>query len=61
MHTIFLLQALNQLPAIVTYPVYNITVILIISLLGYFLFKEKLSRRKLIGLGVVILAILLLS
>lgn len=57
----FLLLSLSDVPAIVTYPVFNISAILFISLLGFLLFKEKLSRRKLIGMAVIIAAILLLS
>lgn len=57
----FLLYALGQVSAIVAYPVYNISVILIISLLGFIIFKEKLSKRKLWGIGIILLAILLLN
>ena len=57
----FLLYALGSVPAIVAYPVYNISVILIVSVLGSLLFKESVSRRKKIGIGVILLAILLLN
>lgn len=57
----FLLYALGKVPAIVAYPVYNITVILIVSILGFLLFKEKCSKRKLTGISIILLAILLLN
>lgn len=57
----FLLYALSEVSAIVAYPVYNISVILIISLLGFIIFKEKLSKRKLLGIAVILIAILLLN
>lgn len=57
----FLLYALMELPAIVTYPVYNIATILLISTIGTLLFKEDMNRRKLLGLGLIIVAIVLLN
>ena len=57
----FMLYALGAVPAIVAYPVYNITVILLISLVGFSVFKEKLSRRKLLGMAIILAAILVLN
>ena len=57
----FLLYALGSIPAIVAYPVYNVTVILIVSVLGFLLFKERCSKRKLSGIAVILLSIVLLN
>ena len=40
-------------------PMLETTGYLWISLLGYFILKEKISRRKLVGLGVVIAGIMI--
>lgn len=43
------------------YPIYNIGVILVSSLIGILFFKEKLSPLNYTGLGIAFLAILLIS
>ncbi len=57
----FLLLSLSGVKAIVVYPVYNAMTILLISLIGLLFFKEKLGRRKLIGLLLIVGAIVLLN
>lgn len=44
-----------------TYPTYSVGVVILSSLLGFLLFKEELSKRKLVGMIVGIASILLLS
>lgn len=59
--TIFLLGALNQLPAMIVYPVMNIGVILLTTISAYLVWKEKLNKY---GIAAIILgtaAILLLG
>ncbi|MCR5808280.1 MAG: EamA family transporter [Clostridiales bacterium] len=56
-----LLLSLGQIPAVVTYPIYNIGAIVLISLAGLLLFKEKLSGRKLIGFVIIIISLVLLN
>lgn len=59
--TIFLLAALNSLPAMIVYPAMNIGVILITTISAYFIWKETLNK---FGIAAVILgtaAILLLG
>ncbi len=43
------------------FPVFNISVILLAAIASYFLFKEHLSTINKLGLGIAILAILLIS
>jgi len=59
--TFFLLKALQNIPAYVTFPFINIGTIVLSALLGYLWFKEKISKKKigLIFLGVI--AVLLLT
>lgn len=59
--TRFMLLALGELPAIVVYPVYNIATILLLSLAGVLIFKEKLNTRKAVGLVFIVVALILLN
>lgn len=59
--TRFLLLSLGSLPAVVVYPIYNVGAIVLISLAGLLLFKERLNTRKLIGFAVIIAALVLLN
>lgn len=59
--TRFLLHALATVPAVVTYPVYNIGAIILIGLAGILIFKEKASGRKYIGFAMIIAALILLN
>lgn len=61
--TIYLILALlnKGMPGSVLYPVLNILVLLLTAITGLYLFKEKLKRVNLIGIGVALLAILLIS
>jgi drug/metabolite transporter (DMT)-like permease len=59
--TIFLLGALNTIPAMIVYPVVNIGVILVTTIAAYTIYKETLNKY---GIGAILMgtaAILLLS
>lgn len=57
----FLLLSLGQLPAIIVYPAYNVATILAISVVGVVVFHEKLEKRKLLGLLLILIALVLLN
>lgn len=57
----FLLLSLGQVPAVIAYPSFSVGTIVMVTLAGMLLFKEKLSRRKLIALGVILMALALLN
>ncbi|MCQ2452232.1 MAG: hypothetical protein MJ075_03740, partial [Oscillospiraceae bacterium] len=57
----FLLLALGKLPTVMVYPVYNAAVILVIGLVGAFVFRERLTRQKLAGFGLILAALVLLN
>ena len=57
----FLLLALRSVPAVVTYPVYSVATILVITLVGILAFKEPISKQKIIGLVLVIAAVAALA
>ena len=57
----FLLLALASVPAVVTYPVYSVGTIIVISTVGVLLFKETLSKRKKYALLMILAALVLLN
>ena len=56
-----LLLSLRSVPAVVAYPVYNVATIVVVSLAGMLLFRETLNRRKSVGIGLILLALVLLN
>ena len=57
----FLLLALSDVPAVVAFPSYSVATIVLVTLAGLFCFKEKLERRKLIALAIILAALVLLN
>ena len=57
----FMLQSLNEVPAVVAYPSYSVSSIVLVTLVGMLLFKEKLGRRKMAALGIILAALVLLN
>lgn len=57
----FLLAALTTLDAVIVYPTYSVASLLVITLAGIFLFREKLTARQWIGLGIILPALALLN
>ena len=59
--TVFLLGALSILPGILVYPLINVGIIVLTTLLAFLIWKEKLNRWGILALISGILAILFLS
>lgn len=57
----FLLLSLGNLPAVITYPVYSVGTLIVISLAGVVLFRERLSNQKMTALGLILVALVLLN
>ena len=57
----FLLGALNDIAAVIVYPVYSVATILTVTLAGVLLFREKLDKRQRTALGIILLALVLLN
>lgn len=57
----FLLLALHSVDAVIIYPAYSVLTILAISAAGYLIFKENLEKRKLYGIGIILLALVMLN
>lgn len=59
--TRFLLLALGSLPAVIVYPAVSVGTIVLVSLAGFLLFGESLSRIKLLAMGIILMALVLLN
>ena len=57
----FLLRALESVPAVIAYPTYSVATLLVITLTGVLLFREKLRKQQWIALGIILLALALLN
>ncbi len=57
----FLLGALEHIPAVIVYPVYSVATILVVSMTGVLAFKERLEKRQWIGMGLILVALVLLN
>ena len=57
----FLLLALSDVPAVVAFPTYSVATIVLVTLAGVFCFREKLEKRKLTALAIILAALVLLN
>lgn len=57
----FNLKALETLPAIIVYPSRSVGSLMIITLVGLFVFREKLTRRQVVAMGFIFAALVLLN
>ena len=57
----FLIGALESVRAVIVYPVFSVGSILTVTLTGILLFRERLSRQQWIGIGVILVALVLLN
>ena len=57
----FLLRALKDVAAVIAYPTYSVATMLVITLVGVLIFREKLGKRQWIALGIILVALTLLN
>lgn len=57
----FLLGALQDIAAVIVYPVYSVATILTVTVTGILVFREKLDRRQWLALGMILVALALLN
>lgn len=57
----FLLRALDSVSAVIAYPTYSAATLLVITLSGVLLFREKLGRQQWAALGIILAALCLLN
>lgn len=57
----FLLLSLSSIKAVIAYPTYSVTTILLVTLIGTILFKERLKKLQWIALCIILIALILLN
>jgi len=57
----FLLLALDEVPAVIAYPTYSVATIVVVSMAGICFFKEHLGKKQWAGVGMILLALVLLN
>lgn len=57
----FLLLSLTQVDAMVVYPTFSVGVIVLVTVVGVMCFSEKLGRRKLAALALILVALALMN
>ena len=57
----FLLVALKDIAAVIVYPVYSVATILVVTVTGVLVFREKLEKQQWISLGMILVALVLLN
>lgn len=57
----FLLSALTQLPAVIVYPTFSVTTMVVLTFAGILFFKERLTRREWTGIALILAALIFLN
>ena len=57
----FLLMSLHSLMAVIVYPTYSVGTIVVITLTGLLLFKEKITKKQIVAIIAILLALALLN
>lgn len=57
----FLLLSLNSLEAGLVYPVYSVGTIVLVTLIGFTIFREKLEKRKIVALITISISLVMLN
>lgn len=57
----FLLRSLQDIPAVIAYPVYSVGGILLVTMVGVLAFRERLRRLQWAGMGLILVALVLLN
>ena len=56
-----LLEALGELRAVVVYPTYSVGTLLVVTLFGVVVFREKLKLLQWLAVGIIVIALILLN
>ena len=56
-----MLKSLSYVPGVIVYPVYSVAGILLVTLAGVAVFREKLTKRQWTALAIILLSLVLLN
>ena len=59
--SLFLLKALGSIPAVIAFPIFNVAVILVVTAAGLLLFREKLTKKQMLGGILICVALVFLN
>ncbi len=59
--TRFMISTLAVIPAVIAYPAFSVGTILVVTMAGVLFFHERLSKRQWIGIGIILVALVLLN
>ena len=59
--SLFLLNALASVPAVIAFPTFSVAVILVVAIAGIICFQEQLNRRQILGGFLICIALILLN
>ena len=57
----FLLVSLNYIPAVIAFPTFSVGCIVVITLTGLLVFREKLTKKQATALGMIMVALAMLN
>lgn len=56
-----IVKAVGELPAYIVYPCYSASVIFVVNVINFLIFREKLSKKEYIATGIIAFAIILIN
>ena len=57
----FLLKALTDVDAVIAFPTFSVATVVVVTLSGLLVFKEKLSKKQWFSMGMILVALVLLN
>lgn len=57
----FLLGALETIPAVIVFPVFSVGTILVVTMTGVLLFRERITKQQWIAISMILVALVLLN
>lgn len=57
----FLLQSLKSIHAVIVYPTYSVATLLLVTMSGVWIFKESLTKKQWLAMGIIVIALALLN
>lgn len=59
--SLFLLNSLSTVPAVIAFPTFSVAVILVVALAGLLFFRERLNKKQVVGGALICIALALLN